>query len=131
MPCATPDGNIKGQRVDRAWSNRRVPGFATERLLAEPLARAHADELTALHSDERVMATMGGSTGTVEESHSWLERNLRHADEPEFGVFVFRERATGLSIRACMISRPRVDGCFLRVAARVAGSEAVDQSVEV
>ena len=44
------------------------------------------------------MATMGGSTGTVEESGAWLERNLRHADEPGFGVFVFRERASGVFV---------------------------------
>jgi [ribosomal protein S5]-alanine N-acetyltransferase len=69
--------------------------FATDRLLAEPLALAHADELAALHADERVMATMGGSTATADESDAWLERNLHHADEPGFGVFVFRERATG------------------------------------
>jgi RimJ/RimL family protein N-acetyltransferase len=67
--------------------------FATQRLAVEPLSEAHADELAELHADERVMATMGG-TGTAAESREWLERNLRHADEPGFGVFVFRDPGT-------------------------------------
>ncbi len=70
-----------------------MPPFATERLVVEPLVLAHADELATLHADERVMATMGG-TGTAEESREWLERNLRHAEEPGFGVFVFRDPGT-------------------------------------
>ena len=41
------------------------------------------------------MATLGGTAGTADESREWLERNLRHADEPGHGVFVFRDRATG------------------------------------
>jgi RimJ/RimL family protein N-acetyltransferase len=70
-----------------------LPPLATERLVVEPLSEGHADELAELHADERVMATMGG-TGTAAESRDWLERNLRHAEEPGFGVFVFRDPVT-------------------------------------
>ena len=67
--------------------------FSTARLQAEPLSlAAHDQELAGLHADPRVMATMGGSTATPEESRAWIERNLRHGQEPGLGIFVFRER---------------------------------------
>ncbi|HXV57119.1 MAG TPA: GNAT family N-acetyltransferase [Gaiellaceae bacterium] len=69
--------------------------FSTERLLAEPLGLAHAEELAVLHADPRVMATMGGETATAAESLAWIERNLRHGEEPGLGIFVFRERGSG------------------------------------
>ncbi|MGH3013936.1 MAG: hypothetical protein ACRDNR_03985 [Gaiellaceae bacterium] len=52
--------------------------FSTERLVAEPLAlAAHEQELAGLHADPRVMATMGGSTATPEESRAWVEHHGR------------------------------------------------------
>jgi RimJ/RimL family protein N-acetyltransferase len=81
----------------------------TERLVVEPLARAHADELAALHADERVMATMGG-TGTADESLEWVERNLLHAGEPGFGVFVFRDLGTGAFVGRGAIRRLVIGG---------------------
>jgi ribosomal-protein-alanine N-acetyltransferase len=86
-----------------------VPRFATEHLRVEPLALDHADELAALHADARVMATMGG-TGTAEESHAWLVRNLRHGDEAGFGVFVFREHVTGTFVGRGAVRRLVVGG---------------------
>lgn len=74
---------------------RMGAGFVTGCLVAEPLSFAHEAELAALHSDERVMAMMGGRTATAEESRAWLERNLKHGAEPGLGVFVFREQSTG------------------------------------
>lgn len=84
--------------------------FSTERLLAEPLAVAHADELAALHADERVMATMGGQTATPEESLAWIERNLRHGEEPGLGIFVFRERGSGRFVGRGALRRIEIGG---------------------
>ena len=85
--------------------------FSTERLDAEPLAlRAHEQELAALHADERVMKTMGGSTATPEESRAWIERNLRHGQEPGLGIFVFRERETGTFVGRGAIRRIEIGG---------------------
>jgi [ribosomal protein S5]-alanine N-acetyltransferase len=84
--------------------------FVTERLLAEPLSVAHADELAVLHADPRVMATMGGETATPGESRAWLERNLRHGEEPGCGIFVFRERSPGRFAGRGAIRRIEIGG---------------------
>ena len=87
------------------------PAFSTERLDAEPLALAeHEQELAGLHADPRVMATMGGSTATPEESRAWIERNLRHRQEPGLGIFVFRERASGAFVGRGAIRRIEIGG---------------------
>jgi RimJ/RimL family protein N-acetyltransferase len=85
-------------------------GFVTERLVAEPLDLSHEVELAALHADARVMATMGGETATPEQSRAWLERNLRHAEEPGCGIFVFRERATGRFVGRGVIRHIQIGG---------------------
>jgi ribosomal-protein-alanine N-acetyltransferase len=85
--------------------------FSTERLDAEPLAlRAHERELAALHADERVMKTMGGSTATPQESRAWIERNLRHGQEPGLGIFVFRERGSAAFVGRGAIRRIEIGG---------------------
>jgi [ribosomal protein S5]-alanine N-acetyltransferase len=85
--------------------------FATERLDAEPLSAAsHEAELAALHADERVMRTMGGSTATPEESRAWIERNLRHGEQPGLGIFVFRERESGAFVGRGAIRRIEIGG---------------------
>lgn len=84
--------------------------FTSERLVAEPLTPAHADELAVLHADERVMARMGGRTATPGQSRAWLERNLRHGKEPGCGIFVFRDRATGEFVGRGAIRRIEIGG---------------------
>lgn len=84
-------------------------GFATERLQAEPLDRSHEAELAALHADERVMATLGGETANAEENRGWLETNLRHWEENGFGIFVFRERASGDFVGRAGIRRLEIE----------------------
>jgi [ribosomal protein S5]-alanine N-acetyltransferase len=87
------------------------PAFSTGRLDAEPLALpSHEEELAALHADPRVMATMGGSTATPEESRAWIERNLGHGEEPGLGIFVFRERETGAFVGRGAIRRIEIGG---------------------
>jgi [ribosomal protein S5]-alanine N-acetyltransferase len=84
--------------------------FQTDRLLAEPLdLAAHEEELAALHADPRVMATMGGEA-TPAESRAWIERNLRHGEEPGLGIFVFRERAGRRFVGRGAIRRIEIGG---------------------
>ena len=85
--------------------------FSTEHLDAEPLALAtHEEVLAGLHADPRVMATMGGSTATPDESRAWIERNLRHGQEPGLGIFVFREREAGGFVGRGAIRRIEIGG---------------------
>lgn len=84
--------------------------FVIERLSAEPLDRSHNEELASLHADERVMATMGGSTATKEESRGWVERNLRHGEEVGLGIFVFRVRSTGEFVGRGALRRIEIGG---------------------
>ena len=85
--------------------------FSTERLDAEPLSlAAHEAELAALHADERVMRTMGGSTATPDKSRAWIERNLGHGREPGLGIFVFRERESGAFVGRGAIRRIEIGG---------------------
>jgi RimJ/RimL family protein N-acetyltransferase len=84
--------------------------FETERLLVEPLDFAvHEEELAALHADARVMANLGG-TRSREENRAWIEKNVRHADENGFGVFVFRDRLTRQFVGRGAIRHVEVDG---------------------
>jgi [ribosomal protein S5]-alanine N-acetyltransferase len=85
--------------------------FGTERLDAEPLdPDLHETELAVLHADARVMATMGGSTASPEESREWIERNLGHGEDPGLGIFVFRERATGRFVGRGALRRIEIGG---------------------
>jgi RimJ/RimL family protein N-acetyltransferase len=56
------------------------------------------------------MKTMGGSTATPRESRAWIERNLRHGQEPGLGIFVFRERETGTFVGRGAIRRIEIGG---------------------
>jgi RimJ/RimL family protein N-acetyltransferase len=85
-------------------------GFTTQRLVAKPLAWADEDDLAALHADKRVMATMGGGAATREESRAWIERNIRHSEEPGLGIFVFRDRETGEFVGRGALRRIEIGG---------------------
>jgi [ribosomal protein S5]-alanine N-acetyltransferase len=86
-----------------------IGAFETERLRAEPLDRSHLDLLAALHGDERVMATLGG-VGTEDDTREWLERNVEHWRRHGFGLFVFRDRATGSFVARAGIRRIEIGG---------------------
>jgi [ribosomal protein S5]-alanine N-acetyltransferase len=85
-------------------------GFTTKRLVAKPLAWADENDLAVLHADERVMATMGGGAATREESRAWIERNIRHSEEPGLGIFVFRDRETGEFVGRGALRRIEIGG---------------------
>lgn len=66
----------------------------TPRLLLQRMGAGDLDDLTRLHVDAHVMATMGG-TRTPEATAEWLDRQLGHWQRCGFGLWVARERATG------------------------------------
>jgi RimJ/RimL family protein N-acetyltransferase len=69
--------------------------FDTKRLRAERLREEHLDLIHGMHQDERVMAHLGGLR-SPEQTSEYMARNLAHWDEHGYGIWILRERATGL-----------------------------------
>lgn len=66
----------------------------TPHLLLRRLSADHLDDLTHMHLDPRVMATLGGLR-TPEDTREWLGRNLEHWRQHGFGLWLAYDRATG------------------------------------
>jgi RimJ/RimL family protein N-acetyltransferase len=71
-----------------------VDTFATPRLAAARLGESHFAELDCMHSDERVMATLGG-VRAAEQTRAMLEHEVAHWERHGFGLWIFRDRASG------------------------------------
>lgn len=69
----------------------------TSRLTAERLHDDHLGDLCRMHRDVRVMATLGGTRSDA-ETRIFLRDNLDHWTQHGFGLFVFRERASGVFV---------------------------------
>lgn len=67
---------------------------STRRLIATRLAAEDVDLLCAMHRDPAVMATLGG-VRTDERTRAYVAENLAHWTEHGFGLWMFRERASG------------------------------------
>ncbi len=83
--------------------------IATERLIGDRLCAEHFDDLCQMHSDPTVMATLAGV-----RSHDWtrvfLQKNLEHWDRYGFGLWVFRDRATGQFVGRAGLRHYQWDG---------------------
>jgi RimJ/RimL family protein N-acetyltransferase len=66
----------------------------TPRLLLQRIGAGDLDDLTQMHLDPRVMATMGGIR-TPAATADWLDRQMGHWERCGFGLWMARERATG------------------------------------
>jgi ribosomal-protein-alanine N-acetyltransferase len=66
----------------------------TARLRAEPISSAHQDEMVRLLSDPRVAATLGGAPSPARVA-AMIERQAGQFDRHGFGIWVWREKATG------------------------------------
>ncbi len=66
----------------------------TARLLLRRMGEEDLDELTHMHLDARVMATLGG-VRSPDETKEWLERQIGHWQRCGFGLWMARDRATG------------------------------------
>jgi RimJ/RimL family protein N-acetyltransferase len=63
--------------------------FTTSRLRFARLTADDFDELHRMHTDPEVMATMGG-VRTEEQTRAYLDKNLRHWDRYNFGLWLVR-----------------------------------------
>lgn len=66
----------------------------TPRLLLRSMAEEDLDDLTRMHLDPRVMATLGGIR-SPDETRQWLAQKLEHWRQHGFGLWLVRERQTG------------------------------------
>ena len=73
--------------------------FRTARLAAERLRADHLAELSAMHAEPRMMATLGGIRGEA-ETRAWLAANLDHWRQYGFGIWMLRDPAGTLAGRA-------------------------------
>jgi RimJ/RimL family protein N-acetyltransferase len=67
--------------------------FSLRRIRAERLTEAHLRDLQRMHSDERMMGSLGG-TRSQPETLSYLERNLAHWATHGYGIWILRDPAT-------------------------------------
>lgn len=66
----------------------------TSRLLLRRLIAEDLDDLTRMHLDPRVMATLGG-VRSPEQTREWLAHKLDHWRQYGFGLWLVRARETG------------------------------------
>ena len=83
--------------------------FETGRLLAERLREEHLPEIQRMHSDPRVMATLGGLRSD-EETASYLRDNLDHWDRYGYGIWAFRNKTDGRFVGRAGLRNTRVGG---------------------
>jgi len=81
-----------------------IDTFQTERLRAD-----HLGELTAMHNDPRVMATLGG-VRTEEQSRRFHEESLDHWERYGHGIWVLRDRTDGRFVGRGGIRHVTLDG---------------------
>jgi len=67
------------------------------------------DDLTRLHLDARVMATMGGVRSPAETTE-WLGRQVDHWRQHGFGLWMARDRATGQFVGRGGLHHVEIDG---------------------
>ncbi|WP_416373289.1 GNAT family N-acetyltransferase [Achromobacter insolitus] len=88
----------------------RLPdAFQTARLQARRMDETHFSFVAAMHADERLMATMGGTRNTS-ASRRYLLQNIEHWAEQGFGMYVLTERASGLLAGRAGLKRTQARG---------------------
>jgi ribosomal-protein-alanine N-acetyltransferase len=71
-----------------------IESFDTTRLRSERLRPSHFDDLQRMHSDARVMATLGGVREEA-QTHALIRANEEHWQRYGYGLWIFRDSATG------------------------------------
>jgi RimJ/RimL family protein N-acetyltransferase len=87
---------------------KSIDAFQTARLRAERLASKHLTELTAMHSDSRMMATLGG-VRSVEQNREYLAAGLAHWAQYGFGLWIWYNRE-GRTVGRGGIRHATIDG---------------------
>ena len=88
---------------------RNIEAEATERLLLRRMVAADFAELHRMHSDPRVMATLGG-VRTESETREALARNLERWQACEMGWWSLFDRETGQFLGRGGLRRIEVEG---------------------
>jgi ribosomal-protein-alanine N-acetyltransferase len=81
----------------------------TPRLILRRMSAADLDDLTRLHLDGRVMATLGGIRSPA-ETREWLDRQVLHWQQHAFGLWMVRDRATGQFVGRGGLHHVEIDG---------------------
>ncbi|RIJ03820.1 N-acetyltransferase [Achromobacter sp. K91] len=84
--------------------------FQTARLQARRMDETDFSFIAAMHADERLMATMGG-TRTDSASRRYLLQNVEHWAELGYGMYVLADRASGALAGRAGLKRTQSRGC--------------------
>ena len=68
-----------------------VDSFLTDRLAARRMRAGDFDDIYRLHTDPRVVATLGGPR-SEEQTRDYLRTSLEHWDQHGWGQWIFEER---------------------------------------
>jgi RimJ/RimL family protein N-acetyltransferase len=86
-----------------------VERVETERLAGERMAPEHFEELRAIDSDPRVMATLGGLR-PESQTRDYLRAGIEHWELEGFGIWVWHDRATGDLVGRGGLRRLEIEG---------------------
>ncbi len=81
----------------------------TERLIGDRPHFSHLDDLCRMHRDATVMATLAG-VRSDEWTRQFLQNELEHWERYGFGLWTFRDRATGRFVGRAGLRHCRVEG---------------------
>jgi ribosomal-protein-alanine N-acetyltransferase len=82
--------------------------FSTARLRAERLRPDHYGDVRAMDSNHQYMALLGGTRDEA-ATRAYMERNLRHWDEFDFGLWILRDLSDQIAGR-CVLRHLDVEG---------------------
>jgi RimJ/RimL family protein N-acetyltransferase len=83
--------------------------FETARLAAAPISESDFADLSVLHHDIRVMATLGGIR-TDETTHAFLREKIGHWNLHGIGMWTFRDRTTHEFVGRGGLGHIEIDG---------------------
>ncbi len=81
-----------------------IDRIQTERLFLQRINQDHLTDLCALHSDPKVMATLGGIRNNI-ETRSFLEQQLTYWNQYGYGEWVVFEKTSDCFIGRCGLRR--------------------------
>jgi [ribosomal protein S5]-alanine N-acetyltransferase len=74
-----------------------LDSFDTKRLQAERLQQEHLEFIHQMNSDVRIMAHLGGLR-SIRQTTEYMKRNLAHWQQYSYGIWILRQRETGLLV---------------------------------
>ncbi len=82
----------------------------TARLRLSPMAAEDVEALLPIFTDPQVMASFGGALFDRAQMERWVQRNLAHQAQYDYGLFVVRLKTNGLVIGDCGLEQMEVAG---------------------